>query len=353
MEERQKHYYKSKLTTTNYLVLLVVTLVFSFGTEFFLKEVKEKFYKEKLEASQLALDAQLVLRNENFDLIGQEMSLITTDTGDSLSKQTSLNPNFAAGFVQMFKDAKIQKGDTIAVAVTGSFPAINIALYSAMKVLGIKPVIISSVGASQWGANQVGETWLDFENLLFRKKIFPFKSVAASLGGKSDIASDVSIEGRAVLENVITTSGIPYINVTSLEESINKRTETYNKITSNYKMFVNIGGGVASLGIGNLKFAPHGLSLDLFDVVFPKDGVLPRMAERGIPIIHIAEVISIEKELGLKELNYIVPRVGKGEIFSQVKYELLYLVPFAIFYWAIIFFLLKRFRTTAIKKAIG
>ncbi len=349
----QKHYYKSNLTTSNYLALAALTLVFILASDLFLIQVKRKDYSKKLEASELALEAQLTLRNENFDLIGEEISVITTDLGDSLSKQVSTNPNFAAAFVQMFDEIGIKRGDTVSVAITGSFPAINIAFYSACKVSGVYPIVITSVGASQWGANKPDETWLDFEKFFNEKGIFPYKSIAASIGGKSDIARDLSEEGKNILFNTVQGHGTRFIKANSIVESARERVAIFDSVSSNVKAFVNIGGGVASLGVGNSKFISPGVNLDLFDVEFPKTGALTILAERGLPIIHISEIVDLEKRYGLKEENYIIPRVGKGEIFETIKYNLIYLAPFALLYWAILFFLLNKFRNVAIKKASG
>ena len=71
----------------------------------------------------------------------------------------------------------------MAVSFSGSFPALNIAVLSAARVLDLHPVIISSVGSSMYGANQPEMTWLDMERILADKGLFPYRSNAASLGG--------------------------------------------------------------------------------------------------------------------------------------------------------------------------
>ena len=91
-------------------------------------------------------------------------SLITTDEGDLDAKLTTLDPNFSAVIVDLLFTAGLEN-DTIAVMLTGSMPGANIALLSACQVMGIHPIIISSIGASQWGANQVtlrGLIWKTF-----------------------------------------------------------------------------------------------------------------------------------------------------------------------------------------------
>jgi hypothetical protein len=87
----------------------------------------------------------------------------------------------------------------IAVNVTGSMPALNIAVLSAAKVLGLDVVLISSVGASMFGATDPYFTWLDIETLLNEKDILSYKSIATSLGGGRDLGRGLSKAGRDLI----------------------------------------------------------------------------------------------------------------------------------------------------------
>ena len=51
-------------------------------------------------------------------LVGSPFSLITTDEGDLDAKLTTLDPNFAAGMVELMDQLGLQKNDTVAVLVT-------------------------------------------------------------------------------------------------------------------------------------------------------------------------------------------------------------------------------------------
>jgi poly-gamma-glutamate system protein len=129
-------------------------------------------------------------------LIGPEISMITNATGDLDAKLTSLNPNFAAVLVQYFRQAGLSPGDPVAAAVSGSFPGMNICLYAAMEAMELRPVVITSVGASNWGANSPEFTWLDMETLFFEKGIFHTRSQAATFGGGNDMGRGMSPAGR-------------------------------------------------------------------------------------------------------------------------------------------------------------
>ena len=179
-------------------------------------------------------------------------SSITTKQGSRESKVATTNPNFAALFIDLFSeidssliDPKVQ--DTIAVSYTGSFPGANIALLSACKAANIFPVIISSVGSSSWGANQIEMTWVDIENHL-SSKIFSYKSHGVSLGGDQDIAKELSDTTRVSLKRKILENNYNFIESSTLKESVDIRMNIYNSKSKNYKAYVTIGGSAASLG---------------------------------------------------------------------------------------------------------
>ena len=130
-----------------------------------------------------AVAAQVVGDDVQAAMIGLSTSAITTDPGSLRSKVTSTNPNFAGAIISMLRQAGIGKGDVVAVAYTGSFPALDISTITAAETLGAEPIIISSVGASTWGANDPELTILDMESLLVQKGIIKHKSVEASIGG--------------------------------------------------------------------------------------------------------------------------------------------------------------------------
>ena len=138
-----------------------------------LDALKRHVRKEKPEDDKIDLD----IDPDTTGLIFNVSSEIKTGTGDLIAKQTTLKPNFAALVVDLLFDAGVLSGDTIAVGMTGSMPGADIALYSACKAMNLYPVVISSVGASQWGATDPKFTWIDLENHLFKTNIINQKSI--------------------------------------------------------------------------------------------------------------------------------------------------------------------------------
>jgi poly-gamma-glutamate system protein len=304
-------------------------------------DVKQDWYAEKLEAAQLAKSAATAIKEQRLEkgvfiddvndpnqtaLIGQEYTQITTDRGYIEAKLSSTNPNFAAVIIQLLKDAEIEKGDNIAIAMTGSFPALNIATLAALETLKLNPIIITSVGSSNWGANDPYFTWLDMENLLYKSKIFHTRSVAASIGGGSDVGRGLSPQGRELITKAIERNNVAFIHENHLEESIAKRMEIYKKQSGKkpIKAFINIGGGIASLGNTiNGKIIPAGLTRFLPMKNFPVQGVIIQMGQQKTPIIHLLNISQLLSKYGLPESPVPLPEPGTGEIFVQKKYSLI------------------------------
>jgi poly-gamma-glutamate system protein len=301
-------------------------------------DVKRKWYEEKLEASKLAKNAADLLREYRLQkgvfvdvindpnrtaLIGQDITPITTDKGYIEAKLTSTNPNFAAILVDMLKEADLKENDAVAVAFTGSFPALNIAVHSAIQTLKLKPVIITSVGASNWGANDPYFTWLDMEKFLYDAKLFKYKSVAASIGGGLDKGRGLSPEGRNLIKAAVDRNNIEFIDEEYLENSIEKRLEIYHSHSkSPIKLYINVGGGIASIGsTENYQFIPSGFSLPLAIKNFPTKGVLIRMSEDNIPFIHLLNITQLAQKYGLPVSPSPLPLPGEGEIFIQKQYN--------------------------------
>jgi poly-gamma-glutamate system protein len=330
-------------------VLALLALMAFLAVEYGKEDVKLKWYDQKIEASKLAKEATEYLKefrmhkgvfvdvvndpNETA-LIGQDVTPITTDRGYIEAKLTATNPNFAAVVVDMLKEADLEKNDVVAVAFTGSFPGLNIAVHSAVQTLKLKPIIITSVGASNWGANDPYYTWLDMERVLFNAGVFKNKSVAASIGGGLDRGRGLSPEGRQLIVDAIKRDNVEFINEEHLENSIQKRLELYNKYRKKdrIKAFINVGGGISSIGsIENANFIPSGLSKTLPMKNFPVRGLLIQMAEKNIPVIHLLNVNQLAQEYGLPANPTPLPRPGEGEIFIQKRYSVFLTVGVTLF----------------------
>ena len=262
-------------------------------------------------------------------LIGIQTSPITTiqDSDSSMlrSKQLTTHPNFAAYIVELFHESELSNGDTIAVSMTGSFPGANLALLSACEVMNIKPIIISSVGSSSWGANREELSWLDMELYLYDKGGIHFKSLASSIGGKDDLGSQISEKGVENIEEIIGSKNIELVNKENLELNISRKIEIYNnhKKVSDYKAYINIGGGVASIGPGDgKKSLKAGIISPLEKNKIQYEGFSNSMAkiflDKGVTFINIKNINLLAKSAGLYPPDKSI-KINEGSLFYLEK----------------------------------
>ena len=302
-------------------------------------EVKQDWYEEKLAAAELSMEAMEAIKEHRLEkgvfidavndpnqtaMIGQEYTLVTTDRGYIDAKLSSTNPNFAAVIVQMLKDAGLEAGDNVAIAFTGSFPALNISVYAALQALNLNSIAITSVGASNFGANDPYFSWLDMEHFLYEKGIFKCRSIAASVGGGHDVGRGLSPQGRNLIKASVKRNEVEFIDEEYLENSIARRMELYQKAAGKEGIdaFVNVGGGIASLGNTiNGKLIPPGLTEFLPMRNFPVKGVIIQMGQQGIPIIHLLNISRLLEEYGLPGSPVPLPEPGDGGIFTEEKYN--------------------------------
>lgn len=329
-------------------VLFLLALFAFLAVENGKTDQKQPWYYEKLKAAQLCQQAASYLKSYRLEkgvfidpvndpnqttLIGQEFTLITTDRGELESKLASTNPNFAAVVVQLLKDAGLKKNDVVAVAFTGSFPGLNLAVIAALETLKLKPIIITSVGSSNFGANDPYFTWLDMETVLYNAGIFHTRSVAASIGGGSDIGRGLSPEGRDLIIKAIERNSVEFIYEQHLEESIARRMEIYQKHAENkpIKAYINVGGGIASLGSPvNGDLIQSGLTELLPVKNYPAQGVIIEMGKRHIPIIHLLNIQELLNKFDLPQNPIPLPEPGEGGIFVKKKYNI-YIASISLF----------------------
>lgn len=344
----QAHY----LPRTLLLVVCLLALVGMFVVEHYKKFVPLDYYAEKVEAARLAKKAMSSVKslrshlgipiNRQNDpsgtgLVGDRLTNITTDQGDLAAKRTSVNPNIAAIFVEWLKEADLQKGDYVAVGATGSFPALDICILSAIKTLKIHPLLIYSAGASQYGANIYRFTWLDMYEHLKKEKIFDYPLVAASLGGSRDTAEGMTASGKAALESTIKRYNINYLQPKGTIDAIDQRMTLYEKAADGHAIaaYINVGGGMASIGlkqVANSKIKnaetlkQHSLPTGVI-VSFPislanTDSVAVRYLKKGVPVVNIRNVYqTFRQKYDLPRVPSAYPIIGWGSIFFHEEYS--------------------------------
>ena len=331
-------------TSTLVVLSIIAILCFCITINFKIVE-KSSSYNEKKIAANLMDEAMQILKESRMEngifvdiendpnetgLVGSPFSLITTDEGDLDSKLTTLDPNFSAVIVDLMMQLNLQSNDTVAILMTGSMPGANLAVLSACQAVGITPITISSLGASQWGANQIDFTWLDMESILIKKGLYFSKSIAASIGGRNDMGRLLSPSGRKIITDVIESYNIPLIRNQRLAENITARMNIFSSYLpiQNYKAVINVGGGVASLGTSfNSKLLPPGVveRSDLMNISRPGgiEGVFSKFLTSGVPGLHILNIRPITEQFNIPFAPIPTPEIGLGSLYAKERYSLL------------------------------
>jgi poly-gamma-glutamate system protein len=331
---------EGKPTNLTLIGLAVFSVLIFYVAEKTAEPERQPNYDLKLQAAKISLLASQAIKDYSQNigikidvqndpyktgLIGQERTPITSDRGMINPKILSTNPNFAAVFVEMLVKAKVKKGSTVAVGMTGSLPGWNISFLAACSALELNPIVISSVGASDWGANVPNLTWLDMERVLRERGVLSFKSTAASIGGPSDNGRGLSPEGRELIKQAMERNNVALLNEPTLQQSIIKRMAIYDSLSKEKPIvcYINIGGGSASLGgAQNSRLIPPGLTQHLAIKNFPMRGAINLMAERGLPVVNLQEVETISRKYNLpSEISDKAPEIGEGSLFFKDKYS--------------------------------
>lgn len=257
-------------------------------------------------------------------MIGLATSEITTNTGSLEAKRTTANPNWAAVMVDMLTAAGVERGDLVAVGISGSFPALNTAALVAVDVMGLEAISIASAGASSFGANFPGFTWLDMERILADAEIVSTRSVAASLGGTRDRALGMSRSGRARLREAIARNGLEYIEVTDEAASIEKRMAIYEARAGGrrFTAYINAGGALVSIGPKSVKrLYRAGLNLRPHPRAALVDSVTMRFLGEGTPVVNLSKVVPLAEKYGLPIEPVEMPPVGEGPVFEKRAHD--------------------------------
>lgn len=307
------------------------------------------------------LRAQLEPINPEFDpqrsgLVGLENSIITTNQGGRESKQTTVNPNWAAVAVKLLADAGVGEGDLVAVTVSGSFPAMNLAVYSALEALGADAIIIASASSSQWGANVPGFAWLDMERELRNAGVISMKPIYASLGGIEDRGIGISEEGVRSLKRTIDRADIEFIDPANYQEAVADRIAIFREYSAerSYKAFVNVGGGATIVGPPGIDdMFKSGLQKDAPARAFAVDTVMGYFLQEEIPGIHFIGIKNLANRYGLPIAPVEPVPVGNGGIYSATVYNRWLAIALGLGLFGMTWLIVRSARITSIFNRAG
>jgi len=339
MNTGNKLYWRPSKVPDRLLFLLAgAALVALVTVETFTSRESSAYYEEMLSASRVAQEAIDRLRpirgriepiNPEVDptrsgLIGVATSPITSNSGHLEAKQATINPNWAAVAVRMLGEAGVEPGDRVAVAISGSFPALNLAVYAAMQALDVEPVIIVSGAASQWGANVPGFAWMDIARHLRDARIISFKAVSATLGGLDDRGVGLNDEGKRLIREAAERAGIELIVPESYEASVAERIRIYKDEAGKNPIaaLINVGGGIATTGPASIDhFFDSGVSRSASSGAFRIPSVMGHFLRQDVPVIHFSGIRNLATRYGMPYPPKQMPGLGSGGVYQAESYR--------------------------------
>jgi poly-gamma-glutamate system protein len=251
-------------------------------------------------------------------LIGEEYSDITSTLGSLTAKRTSTNPDFAAYIVRQLVDHNIRRGDTVLVAMTGSFPGLNVATLCALDALDVEAYVMCSLAASSYGANQENFTWLHMEDLLIRHKFLTQRSDAITLGASGDVGGGLSEAGKSALRQVAIDLGYEMTE----QPTSNQQKRARQKLRGephDYDLFINIGGNQIVLGTRG-RDLPGGWIDPANTSAWRKlahssSGMIFDFLRKDVPVLNLLHVESIAENAGLPIDPVTFPETGAAPIY--------------------------------------
>ncbi len=340
MKERAQRLYwrPSSIPTPALLLLAVAAIAALIVVETFTHQEASDYYNEMLDASRLMEQAIETLRpvrgrlmpiNPDVDplrsgMIGVASSPLTSISGNLESKQATINPNWAAVVIRLVVEAGVQPGDRVAVAVSGSFPALNLAVYAALEALGVEAVTIVSGSASQWGANVPGYSWLDIVRELRDAQLLDIRVDAVTLGGIEDRGIGLDASGIQMINEGAARLGLEVLVPNSYQSAVAERIRIYNQGADGepIKAFINVGGGTATTGPNRIDhYFASGLSHSAPAAAFRVPTVMGHFLQNGTPVIHFSRIRSIARQHGLPYPPEQMPTIGSGGAYRAESYR--------------------------------
>jgi poly-gamma-glutamate system protein len=339
MNGGNKLYWRPSKIPGRLLFLLAAAAIAALVTvETFTSSESAEYYEEMLSASRIVQEAIEHLRpirgriepiNPEVDptrsgLIGIATSPITSNAGHLEAKQATINPNWAAVVVRMLGEAGVKPGDRVAVAASGSFPALNLAVYAALQALDVEPVVIVSGSASQWGANVPGFAWMDIARHLRDARIVSHKAVAATLGGLEDRGVGLNERGKQLIREAAERAGIELIVPESYEASVAERIRIYKDESGEdpIKALINVGGGMATTGPASIDhYFDSGLSRSAPSGAFRIPSVMGHFLRQDVPVINLSGIRKLATRYGMPYPPRQMPSLGSGGVYQAESYR--------------------------------
>lgn len=284
--------------------------------------------KEKREELEIEIEEHLDPLKTG--LIGSMMPIgeysITTTWGNLVAKQTSLNPNFAALFVSYFKELNIKENESVAVNFSSSFPALNVMIIIALDVLEINSFIMSSLGASTYGANIIDFNYLEIEEALYEAEIIKRKTEVMSLGGDKDNLSNIAFNDDLFRNELYERYDyLKQIKEPDLEKNVKYRYDLFNKELKKIKAFINVGGNIGGRGLGEKDYE-NGIIRPKPTRINKTSGLIDYFLNDGVSVINLLNIKDLAEKNKLETFNGLPYEKSVGDCYFEYQYNKLFII---------------------------
>ncbi len=295
-------------------------------------------FAQMLTAARTMQDASMVLRGEKEALgllqppdidpnrtgmIGAEFTGLTTTLGDLPAKRTATNPDLAALLVKQLAALDPPHGAPVAVVVSGSFVGADVAAIAAVEALGLRAVLIASLGASMWGANDPAFNLLDMLVLLRARGVIKAGVAAAVIGGEGAVGAGMDPQIIAALRASASKAGTRIIDARPLAATIDALMTAIQVALGNGAQpaaVINVGG--ALIGLGTCLGA-HELPPGLVRPGPCKNGdpgIALRLAQADAPMLNVINLKRLAIEEGMPFDPRPLPTPGNNPaIYGQTR----------------------------------
>jgi poly-gamma-glutamate system protein len=256
-------------------------------------------------------------------MIGQEYTPITTTIGELPAKRTATNPDFAAALVRQIASLQLVRGTPVVIVVSASFVGGDVAAITATETLGLRPIVIASLSASMWGANEPELNLVDMLSALREHNVIRTRVVAAVLGGSGAIGGSMDPDGVAALRRSAARDGVPIVEVRPVAALIDALLAHINAEAGDARLGLVINAGGALIGLGSCHESyewPPGLTRRAPPCSDGTPGLAMRLAADGLPVLHIINMRRLAVEWGLPFDPIPLPIPGNNRaIYGSVK----------------------------------
>ncbi|NDA46918.1 MAG: poly-gamma-glutamate system protein [Alphaproteobacteria bacterium] len=256
-------------------------------------------------------------------MIGAEFTGITTTLGELPAKRTATNPDLAALIVKLLTQLSLPAGAPVVVVISGSFVGADVATLAALEVLDLRPILIASLSASMWGANDPNFNLLDILSLLRQRGIIKTKPFAAVIGGEGAIGAGMDKAGLAALHASAERENISLVDARPVSVMIDQlMAKVLQALPQGQKpaAVINVGGALIGLGTcrESYEMPPGLLPTPVCHDGTP--GLVFRLAEQGIPMLNVLNMRRLAIEYGLPFDPVPLPVPGNNmAIYGQIR----------------------------------